>query len=79
MSLLRAIFRNKGTPLSQIQCVSSVLQNSSSWVRLAVKREKGMQLKGVKTFPTGVTIAISGKDACAGNENLEAHAQRYHV
>lgn len=82
MSLLKAIFRNKENPLSQIECLFQVSSNTShhrsGWpaASVTVKREKGKQLKGVKTFSTGVTIAISGKDACGGNENPEAHAQR---
>lgn len=69
MSLLRAIFRNKETPLSQIECLfqaSSKTPHHGPSASVTVKREKGKQLKGVKTFPTGVTIAISAKMPVVG-------------
>lgn len=72
MSLLRAIFRNKETLLSQIECLfqvsSKTPHHGSGWpsASVTVKREKGKQLKGVKTFPTGVTIAISAKIPVVG-------------
>lgn len=72
MSLLKAIFRNKETPLSQTECLFQVSFNNpyhgSGWpsASVTVKREKGKQLMGVKTFPTGLRLQSLAKMPVVG-------------